>query len=252
MVNIGGILYSEEEMKDPKNRRKAEITAKRIEQLKEANEQPRDYSDVPTPKLMRLTLATMSQVNWDAGLEELSKRPTETKSAIDEILHEERDHDGVLMFFSRLPVVAKLFGQDYEIDVTKRILDHPLGKRHHDHLLFHGMLPMRKNGSLLDHFVGPDRDGIAVLDRLIEQGRVEVGSKFEKTWRKRLSAGRSNDATRRPLADRVPDSQSTENKREADTTQKNSLNIKILGSVMFGLLLVILVVWVANTRRQRV
>jgi hypothetical protein len=190
MVNIGGVLYREDEMKDPEKRRKTEQAIKRVQQLKEIERQPRDYRNITTSELFKIVLTHTGNVRFSDDLKELSKRPEETKAAIDNFLRNEKPFpfNDDLLFFSILPSVAKVLGTEYHVEVTKRILDHPLAKKYDDVLLEDKTSSM-VGGGLLDHLAATGKDETQTLDKLIDEGRIERGSELESKWRKRLSGG---------------------------------------------------------------
>lgn len=188
MVNIGGVLYPEEDITEPQYRKKAEQLAERLESLKEVDQQHRDYSSLTTPNLLKVALDSTSNITLDAALTELSSRPEEAKKAIDEVLDEERQYEGAITFLSRLPSVASRFGVDYEVEVTKRILDHPL-IRQNDQVFLNEKISQIMRRSLLDHLAVSDEDETGTLDKLIAEGRITKGSEFEAKWRKRLASG---------------------------------------------------------------
>lgn len=211
MVNIGGVLYSEEEMKDPEKRRKAELAIERILQLKEASASPRNYSDISTPELFKTVLESTRNVRFKDDLNELSKRPLETRVAIDGFLNNEKPFDGDLLFFSVLPSVAEVLGAEYHVQVVKRILDHPLAQKY-DEVLLEDKTSSMVGGGLLNHLAASGKDETGTLDKLIAEGRIERGSELELKWRKRLSGGErkekdrpeKNDPQDARAGDRVP------------------------------------------------
>jgi hypothetical protein len=194
MVDIGGILYPEENAKNPESRKKAEQLAHRIESLKGSDSQFRNYSDMSTPDLLITALDTMSNATWEAALIELSKRPEETKKAIDEMLDEKKPYSGAVMFFYRLPSVASRLGVDYEVIVTKKILEHPLVKQN-DKVFLNDALSDVMGSGFLEHLAASGEDETKILDKLIAEGRVVKDSEFEVKWRKRL-AGTDKTQTR--------------------------------------------------------
>jgi hypothetical protein len=198
MVNIGGVLYPEDEMKDSEKRRKAELAIERIEQLKKIESMPRDYSEISTSALLTIVLGTTGNVRFKDDLKKLSERPVETREAIDNFLKNEKPFHEDLLFFSRLPSVAKMLGTDYEVEVTKRILNHPLAKKH-DQILFEDKSSSMAGGGLFNHLASSDKDETETLDGLIQEGRVERGSELEIKWRKLLSKAAHSE--KRPMRD---------------------------------------------------
>lgn len=195
MVSIGGVLYSEEEMKDPEKRRKTEQAIKRIQQLKELERKPRDYLNITTEELFRTVLRSTGNVHFRDDLKELSERPAETKAAIDSFLENENPFYGDLLFFSILPSVAEVLGTEYHVEVVKRILNHPLAKKY-DEVLLEDKTSSIVGGGLLDHLATSGKDETGTLDKLIAEGRIERGSELELKWRKRLSGDHREEKNR--------------------------------------------------------
>lgn len=195
MINIGGVLYSEEEMKAPEKRRKTEQAIKRIQQLKELEKKLRDYTDISTPELFEIVLTHTGNVRFREDLNELSKRPAETKAVIENFLRNEKPFNDNLLLFSRLPSVAKVLGTEYHVEVVKRILNHPLAKKY-DEVLLEDKTSSMVGGGLLDHLVASGKDETQTLDKLIAEGRIGRGSKMEIKWRKRLSGAERKEKER--------------------------------------------------------
>jgi hypothetical protein len=188
MVSIGGILYPEEDMKDPEKRRKLELLADKIERMKEVDQLPRDYSEMPTDKLLKMALSVGGGNTWNAALRELSQRPKETRNAIDDLLDITEPYPGASLYFYRLPHLAKIFGPEYQVELTKKILEHPLTKLHNDMLLISPYVTGDK--SVIEYLALSEFDETGVLDRLISESRLESGSKIEISMRKLLSEGK--------------------------------------------------------------
>lgn len=256
MVNIGGVLYPEEEMKDSERRRKAELLATRIEQMKEANLRPRDYSETPTSELLTMALGTMNNVNWDAALKELSERPDEARTAIEELLQNEKPFYDVALFFSRLPAVAQVLGTNYEAEVAKEVLNHPLTKEYDQAIWRSEEIASMMGRSFLDHLKASRRDETGTLDKLIEEGRLERGSEFELKWRKLLSGNdrkEKNRAEKSGIQNIRTQDRDTVESPEANSTSGSSLNRTyiVLGSFIafLGILVLLFKVWKGKAER---
>jgi hypothetical protein len=156
-----------------------------LEKLRKAERAPRDYSMTPTEDLLRLALdIVQSDKSYKAALEELSRRPDETKALIRNFLQKEIPTDSDITSFTMLPRVANLFGTEYKVQITKEILFHPLFKNYDLKLVyFH-------NPEIIGDLGSSTHDETPVLDRLIADGRLERGSEAEKHWRKLLSGGK--------------------------------------------------------------
>jgi len=223
MVNIGGVLYPEDEMKDPEKRRKAELALERIEQQKEIENKPRDYSKISTSELLKIVLGSTGNVRFKDDLKELSERPAETREAIDNFLKNENPFYEDLLFFSRLPSVAKMLGTDYEVEVTKRILKHPLAKKH-DQILFEDKSSSMVGGGLFDHLASSDKDETETLDGLIDEGRVERGSELEIKWRKLLSQTARSE--KKPMHDTQDGNEGNSDSNLANKSSNRSVDRK--------------------------
>lgn len=177
-VNIGGILHSEKDMEDPKYRAYAEKLAKDVEKMREKAKEPVDLSNEYMLNIVTLWPSPSSKYNEAAEIEFL-KRPEETKKEIQRILDTKREHDSLVTFFSVLPRIAKLYGMDYYMEITKKVLFHPYTIKNDFMLL--------ENGKLIDALAESPHDETATLDKLIEQERVIKDSELEKKWRKMLT-----------------------------------------------------------------
>jgi len=187
MVNIGGVLYPEKEMEDPAKRKKAELTAKRVEQLKKAEERPLDCSKLSSDEIFRQLLTSSGGgAFWKAGVEELAKRPDDAKKLIGKILSKK---EPLLYEFGKLPVLAGTFGKDYQVEVTKKIIFHPAIRKYDKWFI--------GQGELLRYLEGSSNDETLVLDRLAEEGRIVRGSEMDLKWRRRLAGG-NRKGKRRP------------------------------------------------------
>ena len=254
-VNIGGILYPEEEMKDPERRRKAELVAEQVAKMKKNDQKPRDYTSTPTSELLAMALDTMSNNSWDAALEELSKRPDEMKAAVDEFLENDKPYYADILFFSRLPAVAKVFGAEYHVEVVKKILDHPLAKKY-DEVLLEDKTSSMVGGGLLDHLAASGKDETQTLDKLITEGRIERGSEMETKWRKRLSGGERKEKDR-PEKNDTQDARTGDRKKgaipsgKADSESSSDLSYLVAGGVivLLGILAILFKIWKGRSQR---
>jgi len=255
MINIGGVLYSEEEMKDPEKRRKTEQAIKRIQQLKELGKRPRDYTDISTQELFEIVLTHTGNLRFREDLNELSKRPTETKAAIEDFLRNEKPFNDNLLLFSRLPSVAKVLSTEYHVEVVKKILDHPLAKKY-DEVLLEDKTSSMVGGGLLDHLAASGKDETQTLDKLITEGRIERGSEMEIKWRKRLSGGERKEKDR-PEKNDSQDARTGDRKKgaipsgKADSESSSDLSYLVAGGVivLLGILAILFKIWKGRSQR---
>jgi|688.fasta_scaffold452398_1 hypothetical protein len=182
-VNIGGMLHSEKDLEDPRYRAYAEKLAKDVEKMRAKAKEPVDLSNELMFNIISLWPDSSSKYR-DAAKIEFLKRPEETKKEILTILDVQIDNDSLIMFFSILPRIAKLYGMDYYMEITKKVLFHPYTIKN-DFLLL-------ENGNLIDALAESPYDETETLDKLIEQGRVIKGSDLEKKWRKMLTKSEVN------------------------------------------------------------
>lgn len=220
-VNVGEILHSAGDVEDEEASRKMEILSDKIETMRKAEEQERDFSASPTDELLRVALDTTSNNSWTAAVDELSKREDETKAAIARFLQNDRPFQADVAWFSRLPALAKSFGAEYQAQVTKEILFHPLARRYDQVLLI--------QGNLIDNLAVSPRDESSVLDRLIAQGRLERGSELEVKWRKTLShqarpeKNGASDMQRRDKQNKSSESTPLQQASGSDTSPRDPL-----------------------------
>ena len=185
-VNIGGVLHSEKDMEDSRYRAYAEKLAKDLEKMREKAKEPLDLSNEAMLNIVTIWPVSSSKYQEAAEIE-FHKRPEEVKKEIQRILDTKREHDSLVSFFSALPRIAKFYGMDYYMEITKKVLFHPYTIKNDFMLL--------ENGNLIDALAESPHDETATLDKLIEQGRVTKGSDLEIKWRKMLTknAGGSNE-----------------------------------------------------------
>jgi hypothetical protein len=185
-VNIGGVLHSEKDMEDPRYRAYAEKLAKDLEKMRAKAKEPLDLSNEHMLNIVAIWPGSGSKYQEAAEIEFL-KRPEETKKEIQRILDTKREHDSLVTFFSAIPRIAKFYGTDYYMEITKKVLFHPYTIKNDFMLL--------ENGKLMDALAESPHDETATLDKLIEQGRVTKGSDLEIKWRIMLTknAGGSNE-----------------------------------------------------------
>jgi hypothetical protein len=185
-VNIGGVLHSEKDMEDPRYRAYAEKLAKDLEKMRAKAKEPVDLSDEHTLNIISLWPGSSSKYKKATEIE-LLKRPEEVKKEIQKILDTKQEHESLVIFFSVIPRIAKLYGMDYYMEITKRVLFHPYTIKNDFMLL--------ENGNLMDALAESPHDETATLDKLIEQGRVTKGSDLEIKWRQMLTknAGGSHE-----------------------------------------------------------
>jgi hypothetical protein len=99
-------------------------------------------------------------------------------------------------------------------------------------------------------------DETAVLDRLIEEGRLERGSEFEMKWRKLLSVGNRREKNRAEKND-SQDARNGDRKTEgipmgkADSESLSDSNYLVLGGViaLLGILALLVKFWMGRSTR---
>lgn len=87
-----------------------------------------------------------------------------------------------------LSSLASAGGKDFQIEIIKKCFDHPIVVRMGESGFWH-LFP------ILARVSADNKE--AILDELIEEGRIEKGSLFEKTWRKKLTDPTRNDSAGR-------------------------------------------------------
>jgi hypothetical protein len=182
-VNIGGVLYPEEDVKDPEIRKKLQMRTEEVRRWIENDKKPRDYSDKPTEELLRMALTyTPSGASYYIS-KELQKRPEEVRNLILKKLEEAYIPYSVLY---RIPYIAGNVDKDFQVEVTKRCFFRRETIEADRSLVIQEDI----EGGWYSLIAKSDYDETAVLDRLIADGRMERGSEFELRMRKLFSEGK--------------------------------------------------------------
>jgi hypothetical protein len=140
-----------------------------------------NFSKVNTEELLRRVLsASMGRgLDYPFLLEELKKRPNELKKVIrarSAVTIPQNKLGFYIGEIRGLPEIAILVSPEFQIEITKKSLERegiPKGLGHHL-LSYDYLFKILQQSS---------HDETAVLDRLIEEGRIIKGSKFDRKWR---------------------------------------------------------------------
>jgi hypothetical protein len=142
----------------------------------------KNFSDYLTSDLVKMMLiADPSSFSGEGIRKELIKRPEEVRSVLLEKLNEQSINFDVLY---GIPYIAGLVDTDFQVEISKRCL---FRKEMRDADM--SLQIQESMGSGIYSLIAKSKnDETAVLDQLIDEGRLEPGSEFEVKWRKLLAA----------------------------------------------------------------
>lgn len=143
----------------------------------------KDFSKYTTEELFDFIPPGQPSISGILAGDELKKRPAEVRVMLEKILERPGHTFDTLI---QLPFLAGIVGTEYQVEVAKRCLFHEAMKQ--------GDMSLRiqedvEGYGIFSLIAQSKHDETAVLDRLIADGRLERGSKFEMKWRKLLSVG---------------------------------------------------------------
>lgn len=169
-----------------------------------------DYSGYSANELLAFAISPSGSITSEQAIRnELIKREDETKEAIKQALIDVDEqwgrNDLVYNYMTYLPVIAGDFGIDYQAKIAKEILFHSRAKLY-DFILIEDRVAAYSSsgGGLLTLLEKSPYDETAVIDRLVEEGRVKAGSDFEKKWRRRLTRIDSAEGAQRKNTSKEP------------------------------------------------
>lgn len=186
----------------------------------------KDFSKYTTEELFDFIPPGSTSISSRLARDELKKRPDEVRVMLEEIL-KLPGHTFDTLY--QVPFLAGIVGTDYQVEVAKRCLFHQEMKQ--------GDMSLRIQQDLEGYGIfsliaQSKHDETAVLDRLIDEGRLERGSEFEMKWRKLLSI--DNRKEKNDLQDAQTDDRETGKRpmRKADNEPSSSSSYLVLGVVI--------------------
>ncbi|MEY4246065.1 MAG: hypothetical protein RLZZ245_3650 [Verrucomicrobiota bacterium] len=210
----------------------------------------KDFSKYTTEELFDFIPSGSTSISSRLARDELKNRPDEVRVMLEKILKLPGHTFDTLI---QLPFLAGIVGTDYQVEVAKRCLFHEAMKQ--------GDMSLRiqedvEGYGIFSLIAQSKHDETAVLDRLIEEGRLERGSEFEMKWRKLLSVGNRREKNRAEKND-SQDARNGDRKTEgipmgkADSESLSDSNYLVLGGViaLLGILALLVKFWMGRSTR---
>jgi hypothetical protein len=221
------------------------------EQLKAAEIawENKDLSVYSTIELVRMALTYNPSPASNPIHEELTKRPKEVRSALLNEL------DSTYITFDvlyRIPFIAGIVDTEFQVEVAKRCLFRKEMKE-----VDMALQIQEATGRGIFSLIAQSKNNeTAVLDKLIDEGRLERGSEFEMKWRKLLSVGNRKEKNRAEKND-PRDARTGYRETEGipmgkeDSESSSDLGYLVAGGVivLLGILAMLFKVWKGKSAR---
>lgn len=210
----------------------------------------KDFSVYTTEELFDFIPPGSTSISSILAREELKKRPEEVRVILENELKQPKH---TLERITQIPYLAGIVGTDYQVEVAKRCLFREEMKEA-DMML---RIQEDVDGYGIFSLIAQSKhDESVVLDKLIDEGRLEQGSEFELKWRKILSGGDKTGKSRANKSElekiRRQDRQTLESpKTNPNRDSSLSSNYLALGSViaLLGILVLLFKVWKRNSAK---
>jgi hypothetical protein len=209
----------------------------------------KDISVYPTIELVRMALTYNPSPVSNPIHEELTKRPEEVRSALLKELDSQSITFDVLY---RIPFLAGIVDTEFQVEVAKRCLFRKEMKEADMAL----QIQEATGRGIFSLIAQSKYNETAVLDKMIDEGRLERGSDFEMKWRKLLSVGHrkeKNRAEKNALRDAQTGDRKTEGipigKEDSESSSDSGYLVAGGVIVLLGILALLFKVWKGKSER---
>lgn len=231
------------DMSDPEARRKVRLLQERIEAAARADQErvSPDLTDETIERLVYLTIIADDPRTLEECFEELSRRPGELIPYVENYV---KNPSLQLHQIDRIIRTSLAAGRDFQNKIAKQLLFHPSASSYDFTLLGYD------HGLPLMILARAATDETEVIDRLVEEGRIEKGSELESSWRMEFAKHRSSEERsilRRPDRRRAGEDGDSQNTSRSESRSKG---VTLLIGVIFAALVSVSVIWIRMKLRH--